>query len=54
MQQIVDFILEVDRLKGVTRKIRVRGSAGAPAACRRADTAQGEGMGCGTEVRGAG
>ena len=26
MQQIVDFILEVDRLKGVTRKIRLRGS----------------------------
>lgn len=26
MQQIVDFILEVDRLKTVTRKIRVRGA----------------------------
>jgi len=26
MQQIVDFILEVDRLKAVTRKIRVRGA----------------------------
>jgi putative hydrolase of HD superfamily len=25
MQQIIDFILEVDKLKGVTRKIRVRG-----------------------------
>src|SRR4051794_5694678 len=25
MQQIVDFVLELDKLKGVTRKIRVRG-----------------------------